>query len=167
MKQLQLKDICCYLPYGLKIKYEEEDTIWIINPLAYETDYDKGELQLFHALSAQAKPLLRPMSMLYQTIVHEGKEEAPIIELAKIALPETINIEQQLPCGSLNWPIAICDYKNSTVEFYWDDKGCFIADGWETGMLDINQWKLTDWLSSRLFDFRALIGKGLAIKMET
>lgn len=166
MEQLQLKDIACYLPYGLKLKYEESRIIWSIDPFADETNYDDEKLQLFHVFDEAAKPLLRPMSMLYKTIVHDGKEEVPIVVLAKMAVPEIGMTELVIPKNDIHTPLLYCNNGHSTIEFYWHDNGCFIADGWECGQLDINQWKLMDYLASRLFDFRGLIEKGLAIKME-
>lgn len=160
--KLTVADICCYLPYGLKVEIDSEITSEV-----YKAGLDRIDtFQIEDLYYGSIKPLLRPMSMLYQTIVHDGKEEVPIVVLAKMAVPEIGMTELVIPKNDIHTPLLYCNHGHSTIEFYWHDNGCFIADGWECGQLDINQWKLMDYLASRLFDFRGLIEKGLAIKME-
>jgi hypothetical protein len=77
---LQLKDIAVYLPYGLcyypqdagYARYSDsvnfDNDIIGINELG-EGGYDVEDI----------KPVLRPLSDLYKTIVHKNKEIIPIV----------------------------------------------------------------------------------------
>lgn len=162
--KLQLSDIACYLPYGLEYRRETDGYTTTVYRLfdawdCHNTQNNNGAVVPNH-LPPGFKPVLRPMSMLYQTIVHEGKEEVPIVELAKLAY-----------CDG-EWEVCDTDgvsylCKVNNVEFGYDTKtkgfGCFLFG--ESKFIP-NQYDLFEFLNSRFFDYRGLIEKGLAIKME-
>lgn len=88
MKQLELKHIAPYLPYGLKVKHEsiDEDVTEICNLESLSLDcitFDNGCDYYFEDSDYDnpiIKPLLRPLSDLYKDI--DG--EVGIVELAKM-----------------------------------------------------------------------------------
>lgn len=79
MKTLQLKHICDYLPYGLKVskihKLHAETGIGNINQVI--SAVNSGKLQY--------RPHLRPLSSLTKEIEHNGERFVPMVELYKIA----------------------------------------------------------------------------------
>ena len=156
--KLTLADVSCYLPYGLEYireTYGHVVTHHILSDAWDEHNMENGNgLVVPNSLPVGFKPLLRPMSMLYQTIVHEGKEEVPIVELAKLCHPDR-KWKIGVMCAQTEDGDCTFDYKNGSFLYC---SGHYISSHM--------QWKLFDWLASRFFDFRGLIGKGLAIKMD-
>lgn len=72
MKTLELKDICGYVPYGLKYLYEG-NTIGDVRIQDYKTTIDS-----LLCLNFIIKPILRPMSDITEEITHEGERFVPI-----------------------------------------------------------------------------------------
>lgn len=64
--KLELKHVAPYLPYRLKVKYDDSEDIFEIDPFAHETDYNEMKFPLFHCIEGMgtARPLLRPLSQL-------------------------------------------------------------------------------------------------------
>jgi hypothetical protein len=69
-----------YFPHGVKVreKYVDWDS-WNICPFIY-----KQLEKLDSDASYELQPYLYPLSCLTETIVHNGKEDIPLVELAKI-----------------------------------------------------------------------------------
>ena len=86
MKTLELKDICVYLPYGLKYQWTNMKSVRLIS-MTDEVDYSSQ-----HSLSTawewmmhrQARPILRPMSDLTKEITHRGEKFVPLLALDKL-----------------------------------------------------------------------------------
>lgn len=86
MKTLELKDICGYLPYGLKYQWTNMKSVRLIS-MTDEVDYSSQ-----HSLSTawewmvhrQARPILRPMSDLTKEITHKGEKFVPLLALDKL-----------------------------------------------------------------------------------
>jgi hypothetical protein len=86
MRTLELKDICGYLPYGLKYQWTNMKSVRLIS-MTDEVDYSSQ-----HSLSTawewmvhrQARPILRPMSDLTKGIIHRGEKFVPILALDKL-----------------------------------------------------------------------------------
>lgn len=157
MRKLELKDICSYLPYELKCKYRDEDTIWTINPLAIETDYENCVLQLFHLVETdgECKPYLYSMDWLTKEITHKGETFVPIVELAKILLSEMIINRYNGSSVFLIHPISRTQYLFS----YDKEHNRFLYDNNSFPNYHIVFDKLSEWH----FDFRGLIDADLAL----
>ncbi|MDR1897985.1 MAG: hypothetical protein LBR10_14470 [Prevotellaceae bacterium] len=161
MKTLELKEICGYLPYGLYAKIEviDEERIYKISSLSSNevvvlipivkgvTGYSKKDL-------SDTIPILRPLSDLYKTITHGGKEIIPIVECAKIAYPDA------------HWHLSK------------DGKSAFHATGYDYIYISYchnsfsksnggiaNQYLLFDYLHELKIDYRGLIDAGLAVSV--
>jgi len=79
MEKLELKHLAPYLPYGLKGKYGDSNTIWTLNPAITEIRYESEELPLYHFISKfPPKPILRPLSDLTREIEVNGERFIPI-----------------------------------------------------------------------------------------
>jgi hypothetical protein len=88
MRTLELKDICGYLPHGLyclncddmieEIEFDNVGNLMRGIDLQDEAEDDEW------VASQQYKPVLRPLSDLYRTIIHTGKEIIPIMGIRKI-----------------------------------------------------------------------------------
>lgn len=78
MRTLDLKDICGYVPHGLKYLYEGT-TIGDVRIQDYKTTIDS-----LLCLNFIIKPLLRPMSDLTKEITHEGERFVPTLALDKL-----------------------------------------------------------------------------------
>jgi hypothetical protein len=157
MRTLELKDICGYLPHGLIVYKKNTGEIFPvfgieINRREYHS-YDWWNMDNF-------KPILRPLSDLYRTITHNGKEIIPIIECAKIALPDF----EFIPAGEL------CYWQSKhrgLIQFYME-RGAFTVNFVDDlGYIMVNQIPLFDYLNELKIDYRGLVEAGLAIDANT
>ena len=165
-RKLELKEICGYLPYELKMfcEGEEIETIECWKSKKY-SEWDENEedeiitgTNLYESLK-DAKIILRPITDLHKTIIHNGKEIVPIVELAKIAVP------------SIHWrfwnniAISECQYTHSIkAKFDWcDSENYFIYTGKEGAVKNID--KLFDYLHEFKIDYRGLTDAGLAVSV--
>jgi hypothetical protein len=157
MRKLELKDICSYLPHGLYVLYKTKQHK-CVSLCRRESEYFVGIERVRNGYKSNnicvietIKPILRPLSDLYETIIHNGKEIIPIVELAKIHNP------------NLEWKHNQATALNQLYEFgydydfgffcYFQDEKCYIY----------NQYQLFDFLHELKIDYRGLIDAGLAI----
>jgi hypothetical protein len=153
-RKLELKDICGFIPNNLAILvYDNRIVIThYINDKFGKPTYTTiaGE----NILSDYCKPILRPLSDLYKTITHNGKEIIPIVELAKIAYPDT---DWYLTEGGAELDIG---YEYITFSFV---RNSFSKSNGGVA----NQVQLFDYLNELKIDYRGLIDAGLAIDCNT
>jgi hypothetical protein len=158
MRQLELKEICGYLPYGLNI------CIWSggyygASDITEVGGIDKshwlgidGELLWRHEIDI-VKPILRQVSDLYKTITHNGKEIIPIVELAKKTKYDD------------GW------YFNRSCKAISRNGYIFEYDIYRGFKIDKKpsecQYQLFDYLHELKIDYRGLIDSGLAIDANT
>lgn len=162
MRKLELKDIAGYLPYELHSQvFKNAVLINGYELLKYSVMYYIGD----YGEAARIKPILRPISDLYKTITHNGKEIIPIVELAEI----TVNVIKT-------------EYRNSerTIVAY-TEKGAYylqyeslrlsrtflpIGDIMDDSFSDeIPYLRVLDFLNELKIDYRGLIDSGLAISV--
>ena len=137
MKTLELKDICGYLPYGLKYQWTNMKSVRLIS-MTDEVDYSSQ-----HSLSTawewmmhrQARPILRPMSDLTKEITHRGEKFVPL---------------------------DVFNDRGHFIEF--DAAGLLYTVG---GCMDSDWLMVFDKFHEWLFDYRGLISAGLAIDVNT
>lgn len=137
MKTLELKDICGYLPYGLKYQWTNMKSVRLIS-LTDEVDYSSQ-----HSLSTawewmvhrQARPILRPMSDLTKEITHKGEKFVPL---------------------------DVLNNRGHFIEF--DAAGLLYTVG---GCMDSDWLMVFDKFHEWMFDYRGLISAGLAIDVNT
>ena len=137
MKTLELKDICGYLPYGLKYQWTNMKSVRLIS-MTDEVDYSSQ-----HSLSTawewmvhrQARPILRPMSDLTKEITHRGEKFVPL---------------------------DVLNNRGHFIEF--DVAGLLYTVG---GCMDSDWLMVFDKLNEWMFDYRGLISAGLAIDVNT
>lgn len=152
MQKLELKDIIGYIPYGL-MQYNKSG---IYTPVLLGV-YSFGQKHTV-CMGENIVPILRPMSDLSKTIVYEDKEEIPIVELAKISTPKR-------DYNKYDWKFKDGVAVKGRSEFWFNfELSCF----YHSGFLSANNYdKLFDYLHSRMFDYRGLIDKGLAVDINT
>ena len=137
MKTLELKDICGYLPYGLKYQWTNMKSVRLIS-MTDEVDYSSQ-----HSLSTawewmvhrQARPILRPMSDLTKEITHKGEKFVPL---------------------------DVLNNRGHFIEF--DAAGLLYTVG---GCMDSDWLMVFDKFHEWMFDSRGLISAGLAIDVNT
>ena len=137
MKTLELKDICGYLPYGLKYQWTNMKSVRLIS-MTDEVDYSSQ-----HSLSTawewmvhrQARPILRPMSDLTKEITHKGEKFVPL---------------------------DVLNNRGHFIEF--DAAGLLYTVG---GCMDSDWLMVFDKFHEWMFDYRGLISVGLAIDVNT
>jgi hypothetical protein len=173
MKVLELKDICGYLPYELAFKSKKTENLLNCYSMSKIFGYDfkviKTESQCFaynYDLS-EFIPVLRPISDLYKTITHNGKEIVPIVELAKIATRLDFTPRE-------NKSAIFSDGVYTNQYFGFSKTGSFfrlidVNDGYDSteNIAVDNQYKLFDYLHELKIDYRGLIESGLAINANT
>ena len=169
MKELELKDIAGYLPYRLQGLCRGE-----VVPFIISTHYN-CDLVAEHCLNTMSdiKPLLRPMSDLTKSIVVKGynndKEFVPIVALAERAFEIEINnitgFSQSGKCRGVNFIFDYVEYGFS----YSEDIDAFHTQiiSPKQNIVTDNQSQLFDLLNQWHFDYRNLIGEGLAIDINT
>lgn len=164
MKTLELKDICGYLPYGLRIMRSPTNVPVVAELLDIRKDFTilgAGHIGTYRVV-------LRPMSDLTKGIIHRGEKFVPLVELAKIALRDAIAKRYY---NDVDFVI-----KNDYVEihghykFRYTHRGSFemcrtISDFDELTCL--HQCEIFDKLDAWMFDYRGLISAGLAIDVNT
>lgn len=151
MKTFELKDICGYLPYGLKVMHK--------NAPQYGTfDLEVGKRRSPSGLSYYVEeneiPILRPMSNLTKEITHKGDRFVPIVEFIK-------QVNKYFKWDDSRHKIEIGD-------------SCILVmvysrplDAWGTEMRLYLTIGRLDKLSEWMFDYRGLIEAGLAIDANT
>jgi len=182
-RKLELKDIAGYIPYGLNV-ISLKPSKGTIGEL-YVTYAGMNSIQIrssdfedkhgYILPLREIKPILRPLSDLYRTITHNGKEIVPIVELAKIF------------CNKHKWSLVESEYDESgNVESFGYAKEQFENDGYihfyyhedeffqsfrvinsnHIKRLSVNkQYQLFDYLHELKIDFRNLIESGLAVSV--
>lgn len=137
MRTLELKDICGYLPYGLKFLSDYFSTpheIVSIDLTDNTADFSNNCGYTNKSLG-EVKPILRPMSDLTKEITHRG--------------------EKFVPLGVLN-------NRGHFIEF--DTAGLLYTVG---GCMDSDWLMVFDKFHEWMFDYRGLISAGLAIDVNT
>jgi hypothetical protein len=87
---LELKDVIGYIPYGLKLCNSKEFIEYITDAVGCSDGNlnFRSEYGICKKVDGdKVNPILRPLSDLYKTITHNGKNIVPIIECSKIAMP--------------------------------------------------------------------------------
>ena len=182
-RKLDLKDIAGYLPYGLAILNGNESDK-IIGYEVKDEDEHKGEyVQIFSLFRGGLQnyteiknitPVLRPLSDLYRTITHSGKEIVPIVEIACIAFPALgwIPFKNDPDDRQEEWKCKHAGYDiegNSTyinVDFTYKNGAFFAYEVGEIIKVE-DQYLQFDYLNELKIDYRGLLDAGLAIDANT
>jgi hypothetical protein len=153
MRTLELKDIAGYLPHRLKTyTYVDGDDYDLMDVGRINDDHTNIKTGKSWMMTIDViNPVLRPLSDLYRTITHNGKEIVPIVECAKMLFPNEY------------WEIKD-EYVQCQkgIDFHYSD-GMF-----KSGVtnLHINQFILFDYLHELKIDYRGLIDAGLAVDVN-
>lgn len=111
MKTLELKDICGYLPYGLRIMRSPTNVPVVAELLDIRKDFTilgAGHIDTYRAV-------LRPMSDLPKGIIHRGEKFVPILALDKLNC---------FPISDTDKALRYCDKLN---EWMFDYRGLISA----------------------------------------
>ena len=140
MKTLELKDICGYLPYGVKVYLDGKSytvTKWqngSNNNMLAQQDNGTSSL-IFNSGRGDAKFILRPMSDITEEITHRGEKFVPL---------------------------DVFNDRGHFIEF--DAAGLLYTVG---GCMDSDWPMVFDKFHEWMFDYRGLISAGLAIDVNT
>jgi hypothetical protein len=173
MKELKLKltDIAGYMPYGLKVYDENEATegmrTFTVKGIEFDTElFNPQEDENDWLDIGYFKPILRPLSDMWQAITHNGKEITPIFECAKIAeIPhcKSLIIDHKGVHDIMNY--MHFDYHKPDGYHFKNAFGGFFYTGRAVNVN--NQYQLFDFLNELKIDYRGLIESGLAIDANT
>lgn len=140
MKTLELKDICGYLPYGLRIMRPPTNVPVVAELLDIRKDFTilgAGHIDTYRAV-------LRPMSDLTKEITHRGEKFVPMVELGE--------------CANVEVEVADFEFKrDKVIDVLFHN----ILSGERSSIIIFD--KLNEWM----FDYRGLISAGLAIDVNT
>lgn len=185
---LTLSDICCYLPYGLKMchkinwhekdwsKSETEDLILsqlcqsnYANNMFYIGGFDvNNKNRSVNYESTQFKPYLRPISSLTKEISVNGETFTPIKELFKMSLGEGLKREIDLSESEMFIKDDAINLKFKHFLFGYDtldSSFCLVLNG--EVMTPCNQAEMFDKLNEWFFDYKSnLISRGLALEIQ-
>jgi hypothetical protein len=174
-RELKLKDIIGYLPYGLKVKvFDPEREIEITGNVIEIRSVDAGKyvndiellvsdgLCAYYARLDEIQPVLRHISCLFAVITNNGKEMTPILEYLYNVADFGFPLLGILPG---EWRYSYDDlkieHKNGVFARY--DNG-LVAGGFD----GVVTWEksgneLYDFMNELKIDYRGLIDAGLAI----
>lgn len=173
MRPIERKDICGYLPYGMKY---QRINMQSIHEISITEDIDYGYQHSIQTAwdwmrHGQAKSILRPMSDLTKEVTHKGETFVPIVELAKIVLPgrdwRINNAGNYAVCGGI-WDGYELSYTDG--DFLLEERGHDEESYGGTKIWTVqikNVVGIFDKLSEWMFDYRGLIPEGLAIDVNT
>ena len=140
MKTLELKDICGYLPYGLRIMRSPTNVPVVAELLDIRKDFTilgAGHIDTYRAV-------LRPMSDLTKEITHRGEKFVPMVELGE--------------CANVEIEVADFEFKrDKVIDVLFHN----ILSGERSSIIIFD--KFHEWM----FDYRGLISAGLAIDVNT
>jgi hypothetical protein len=162
MKNLELKDICGNIPHNLMMLSLRTTNGYIEN----KTYLVVGE-RIDHIIYYDyLKPILRPISDICKTIIHNGKEIIPIVECAKIF--DSVYSPVNVGIGDKVYGVQ---YKNEEGELYslcYHEEtysfGCHNQKNKLFGIVHY-QTELFDYLNELKIDCRGLIDAGLAVSV--
>ena len=141
-KELLLQDLCCRLPYGVKLK--------ITLDLSYDTCYDSVEQSCtFNATLYSINIDGEPNDIL----IHHDNEDTAIFLNEKF---------QECPIILEDWIPYLRPMSSMTEDEYKEYRGTFAELPHEEYLLKTT--RTTDWLNKNMFDYRGLIKKGLALE---
>jgi hypothetical protein len=187
MRTLELKDIAGYLPYGLKVLYEftKTATIEAVNVNGGIQLDEKGDYRRYHIINEieRCKPILRPFSDLYRTIIYNGQGIVPIIHFAKRILGDKIHGYNQNYID-LHWIIfehenLLSKYEVKIERFpeLIQNHSCFVSIDHYNRNNKHCYWRncreyktdvaFIDYLHELKIDYRGLIDADLAIDVNT
>lgn len=165
MEKLTLEQIAPFLPYGLKMWRSEK--IWPLTGLNNRVEFQLLSFGPHELNPIGCKAILRPMD-LTKPIIVEGKEVIPVVELAKIVIPNP----SEEAFGGMNW----FEYEGEAVLYDTGMEsgyllkyvnGCFVLEGHDYSAYCPDQLDLFQWLFKHKFDVFGIIEKGLAIDVNT
>ena len=123
MKTLELKDICGYLPYGLRIMRPPTNVPVVAELLDIRKDFTilgAGRIDTYRAV-------LRPMSDLTKEITHRGKKFVPVDALNDIGrfivFGATGLLYTVASCIDSDWPVVFDKFH----EWMFDYRGLISA----------------------------------------
>ncbi|NDV77881.1 hypothetical protein [Dysgonomonas sp. 511] len=109
MKELELKDIAGYLPYGLKVNSKDDNDIGTITGIDLSNIIKVKYRELtFSETIFDIKPILRPMSDLYKPSLPDGK--IPIVELFEMYETREFDTDKKYSVV-FNAPIISCEWE--------------------------------------------------------
>jgi hypothetical protein len=159
---LELKDVCGYLPHGLKVAIDRGETRAVATCFGELNEdlraYSERANEVFIGENDNMKPILRPLSDLYKTITHNGKEIVPIVELAKVSFPK------------FSWgtsPNKFGAFAGAYRFDFYENIKCFDCSCNGRQVVVDCQIQLYDYLNELKIDCRGLIESGLAIDANT
>lgn len=175
-RELTLTDIAGYLPYDLKVQDRDQD-IWGLCQLGNADPCQVGDVGLITDNGAYMQydylddimPVLRPMSDLYVEITergyNDGKLFIPIVELANLlGAPEVYQWELHSDGRCAFSPEAMEYFRWLEVEKSFLHSLSYRHD--YLGYDICNQHEMYDLLHRLHFDYRDLIGAGLAVSVH-
>ena len=164
-QELELKDIAGYFPYET-YGFVNNNAVKIVGMTCIVDEKSVTILgEKFIGITtcklSDVKLILRPISDLYKTIIHNGKEIIPIVELAKISTNTLPDREWKIVYSFDGIYYAESKYSD---KFRYNEKyNAFMDKGCLTG----NQYELFDYLHELKIDYRGLIDSGLAVDVNT
>jgi hypothetical protein len=149
-KDLLLKDLCARLPYGVKAKANDIIVVTINGIVKRQSltgyfDYDiitdNGNFYL-----KEVKPYLRPMSSMTE------EEARDLAILHGYHEPEILSVKVTEKYIDVTLDDGVCGVYTETI--------------WYDEIWIISSIKCFDYLNKKMFDFRGLIPKGLALSTD-
>lgn len=168
-KELLLKALCNGLPYGLKIKTNENK--WptptvsgYANELVYWNYHGiSGSIKLVNT-----KPILRPLSDLTKEIEHNGQKTTPLVRLFDTLRP--YDVYESFSNGSTFNQLWFYDNAGSVlfwIEYNTNEFSFDVINRKGDRLLQVFQLTAFEILNEWHFDIYRLIEKGLAIDVNT
>lgn len=182
--KLEIKHLAPYLPYGLKVKFDDSPYVWGItfeNKINFE-DYLYPFSTILYSIKNDnsIKLILRPLSDLTKEITHNGKTFVPMVEIGKLIDDYSFLDTDKNGNAIIGRDYSYGENLSDTYLFFYDDENkSFYTNYYPDNNADITEnsyyektyhcdsfefiQKLFEWH----FDVFVLIEKGLAIDINT
>ena len=170
-RELSNYEIASYISYGVHFlnvgNDSDEESFRAVRMSGYGDiwlDADDCEAEIDDDVVEELILVLRPLSDLYKTITHNGVEEIPIVECAKVIIPNFEWIYHYDKRIGYSAAKGVC--KNEDDEYFLSyTNNQFVFARNITTLCIPNNYKLFDYLNSRFIDYRNLIDDGLAVSV--
>lgn len=174
MEKLELNHIAGYLPYQLEslmnIFGDNETKVIIVGANHSQLELEGIRQTITEFWDYQdVKPILRPLSGLTKEIEVNCEKFVPMERLLDIHTGHSWSFSDYLECqsGKNEWWVKLKGEKPSYFFGYNSEKGFYYLNQFSDNQIVRNQIELFQKLYEWHFDIHDLIGKGLAIDINT
>ncbi len=166
--KLEVKHLAHYLPYGLKLKVDNQFGTYISELVVHSFGNDlRNGININEAINHNAQPFLMPLQYLTKEIEVNGERFIPLIKIAELFV---MGVNPRIITSTNGG--CVVTYKDNGEEYLmliqFISEGTFVLKLLSTGnIVRIDNFSIFQKLAEWHFDIFNLIGQGLAVDINT